>query len=196
MSGQRHDAVVVDAWDGSSALTWKQVLQFEPDGPADWRVIELYSRRGTPFEARLQWSTGRGAGPEARLSVPTSTRVAVHCRSLAIFIANLAGSAATVGATVSDGSVNRWDNFFETRHAAAASAIAVPVPNYASRVRLECADHDLLATSFIETFDAGGTGRSKTRADRQPSSGVPLGGAAAVKVTCNTDHRLIWTLQL
>ena len=198
MGAQRHAAVQLDAWNGSDPLTWRQVLQFEPeDTEAMWRVVELYSRRGTPFEARIAWSGGRGAGPEARLSVPTSTRVSLLCRTCAVFVANLSSADATVGVTIGDAdAIARWDNFYVSRHAAAASPVAVTVPNYASRVRLEAADSNIYSSSLIETFDAAGVKHGSIAGNQQLVAGVPLGDADQIKVTCNAAHRLIWTLQL
>ncbi|MFN7145836.1 MAG: hypothetical protein ACK4YP_18820, partial [Myxococcota bacterium] len=44
-------------------------------GEGDWRIVDLWSDEGTPWEARLVWSGGGGAQRTALLDVPNCTRV-------------------------------------------------------------------------------------------------------------------------
>ena len=73
----------------------KELPPFEPKGSpkpiellvaeaerAVWRIVELFG--GGPFDVRLAWSAGSGAGASARITVARSARVSLFARSVNI----------------------------------------------------------------------------------------------------------------
>ena len=42
-----------------------------------WRIVEVVSASGGPFELRLAWSAGDGAGQEAKMTVARGTRFSI-----------------------------------------------------------------------------------------------------------------------
>ncbi len=163
-----------------------------------WRIVELFSVSGAPFEVELAWSSGSGAGAKARLTVARATRVSVFARSLRVRAANLSAEENRVGVTVADGhAVTR--NVLEVRGALVENAPqALSVPAFATGVRLELADVALLPGATVLVYDGQGTLRSSTTGDEQPSAGVPLGGAGKLEMNAagGAAYRAIFHLAL
>ncbi len=199
MATQRSAEQPLSAWNGSDALSYTSLLSFSPPGRGDggrWRLVELYSRSQAPFNARLSWSGGRGMVPPVALTVPGATRVSIQCVSLSVVVANLSDAENRVGAVVHDGAVAVWDNILEERFAAAASATDRQIPAFAHRVRLDAADPNVLSSSTLDLYDAAGTKRASFTGSAQPGTGIVLGGATRLAVTCNAAHRLVYQLRI
>lgn len=170
-------------------------------GDGDWRIIDLWSDEGTPWEARLVWSGGGGAQRTAWLDVPKCTRVCVHATMLQVFGSNLSTSAAVQArAAIADGQCDT-ENQWTVRGAipdAAANVDVVPPP-WAKFVRLELSDSTLLATSFIELRDANATTRGRYAGNAQPAPGAPLGDAATLRLVLPAGsyaYRVVFLLHL
>ena len=191
----RSDSKALAALDGSPA--YQDLLDTEARRGA-WRIIELFSKTGAPFEVELAWSAGSGAGASVKLTVARAARVSVFARSLLVRAANLSSAENRVGVNVADGhAVTR--NVLEVRGALVENATKeLPVPAFATGVRLELADASLLPAASVRISDGEGTLRSVTTGDEQPSSGVPLGSAGKVEVlaTGATAYRAVFFLSL
>lgn len=153
-------------------------------GDGDWRIIDLWSDEGTPWEAKLVWSGGGGAQRKALLDVPSCTRVCIHATTVQVFGANLSTSAdLQARAAVADGQCDT-ENQWTVRGASSPGvngSVDVTPPPWARFVRLELSDSTLLTTSFVELLDVNGTTRARYGADKQPAPGAPLGDAATVR---------------
>ena len=191
----RSDSKTLPALDDSPAM--HDLLDTEARRGA-WRIVELYSGSGAPFEVELAWSSGSGAGASARLTVARATRVSVFARSLMVRAANLSSEENRVGVNVADGhAVTR--NVLEQRGSLEEnSATELPVPAFATGVRLELADPSLLPAASVRIYDGEEVLRSSTTGDEQPSSGVPLGCTGKLEVLANsaTAFRAVFFLSL
>lgn len=181
----------------SGAPVYRPLLSAEADGAA-WRLLDLFSRDGAPFEVDLAWSAGSGTGASAQLTVARATRVAVYARALTVRVANLGSAVNRVGVTAADGfALSR--NVFEFRGFGDAGTPAeIPIPAFAEGVRVDLADASLLALARIRLLDGSGAVRADVPADNQPAGGVPIGGAASLRVTTTaaTLLRAVFTLSL
>lgn len=183
---------------GGKSITprFQELLVGEADGDA-WRIVEVFSRSGRPFEVELAWSAGTGTGAQARLTVSHAVRVCVFARSVRLAAANLSSEDNRVAVTVGDG-------FAVTRnHLAVAGQgvgpIDVPVPAFATHVHLDVADAALRAASTLTLLDGQTVPRAAvTAATQGGSDGVALAGAQLVRVSLPSPAawRLVFTLCL
>jgi hypothetical protein len=188
-----------------SAGTEVEVLTAQSigQGDGDWRILDLWSDEGSPWEARLVWSGGGGALRTAYLDVPKCTRVCVHATTLQVFGANLAvANAIQACVAIADGQCdteNQWAVRGEISSVAAPAAVDVVPPPWAKFVRLELSDSTLLSTAFIEMIDANATSRGRYSADAQPAPGAPIGDAATVHLVLpagSYTYRVVFLLHL
>lgn len=182
---------------GAGGLAYRTLLN--PSALAEtWRIIELFSATGAPFNVILSWSAGQGAGATAWITVTRSTRVAVYARAITLQVANLSVAENTVTATIADGYAdtrNQW----ELRSALTnLTPATVGIPPFSSHFRVELADATLLSTLEIRVYDGSGTLCSHTMGDAQPDQGIPLGGAGALEVesTSDVEYRVVFFLRL
>lgn len=173
-------------------------LLFAESGDDTWRLVELFSLAGEPFEAELSWSAGQGVGARALVTVSHSTRVSVYARSLRVRARNLATDGNRVGVTIADGHTptrNQWEHHGEL---APEEPVIVVVPPFASRVRLDVAAPKALAQARLSFVDGTGATRATVTGDAQPDGGVPVGGAREVQLHTKTPtaYRLLFDLSL
>lgn len=171
-------------------------------GVGAWRIVEAYSANAGPFELYAAWSGGDGVGQEARLTVPRATRFAVFAASLVLRVVNLASIENRVGCNVSDGYCVS-SNQFEVRSPGMVGEgsfgrFAVPIPPFATHVRLDVQDPDALPDVLLTVLDGLGVERATVRGHEQPGAGLPLGAAGAVHVTApwNTPFRAVYQLSI
>ena len=174
-------------------------------GEGDWRIIDLWSDEGTPWEARLVWSGGGGAQRSAKLTVPNSTRVCVHATMLQVFGSNLSASKAIQGCVaIADGQCdteNQWTDRGDTAQdiAGGGGSVLVKPPPWAKFARLELSDNTLLSTTFVELLDVNATLRGRYAGNGQPTPGAPIGDAATVRLVFPTGtfaYRVVFLLHL
>lgn len=164
-----------------------------------WRIVEVFSRTGLPFEVDLSWSSGSGSGASAQVTVARSTRICVLARSLKIQATNLGTVLNRVGVTVADGFAptrNQW----EVRGTVGeGSPLNTAIPPFAEHVRVDVAQLGVVPNTTLQLFDALGDLRSTTAAGAQPSPGVPVGGTAKLRVASTgqpTRARAVFLLSL
>jgi hypothetical protein len=184
-----------------------EVLTAQSLGPGDgdWRIIDLWSDEGIPWEARVVWSGGGGALRTAFLDVPNSVRLCVHATMLQVFGSNLSTSTNIQGrAAIADGQTDT-ENQRTVRGdtsqviGGGVSTRDVKPPPWAKFVRLELSDSTLLGTAFVELQDANGTTRGRYAGNAQPQPGAPIGDAANVHIVLpagSYNYRLVFLLHL
>lgn len=163
-----------------------------------WRIVELFTLGGAPFEAELAWSSGNGVGARAQISVPQAARVGVYARALRVSARNLSPDDNRIGVTVADGQAvtrNQWEAR-ETLEPGVSTII--PVPPFARSVRLDLADPSLLPGAELRLVDGSAILRARVRADQQPDQGVLVGGAREVHLIAGAEVpcRLVFDLTL
>lgn len=187
------------------AGTEGEVLTAHSEGVGDgaWRLIDLWSDEGTPWQARVSWSGGGGAQRTAKLDVPNSTRLCIHATMVQVFGANLSTSAnIQARAAIADGqgeTENQWTVRGDIAQVAAPSTVDVVPPPWAKFVRLELSDSTLLASAFLELRDANATTRGRYAASSQPQPGAPVGDAASIHLVLPAGTyawRLVFLLHL
>lgn len=182
-----------------------EVLTAHSEGVGDgaWRLIDLWSDEGTPWQARVSWSGGGGAQRTAKVDVPNSTRLCIHATMVQVFGANLSTLAnIQARAAIADGqgeTENQWTVRGDINQVGAPSTVDVVPPPWAKFVRLELSNSTLLATAFLELRDANATTRGRYAANTQPQPGAPVGDAASLRLVLPAGTyawRLVFLLHL
>jgi len=173
----------------------------EGQGDGDWRILDLWSDEGSPWEARVVWSGGGGALRTALVDVPKCVRVCVHATMIQVFGANLSTSVnIQARAAIADGycdTENQW-TVRGTVTDQGQTVNATPPP-WAKFARLELSDSTLLGSAFVELLDVNGTARGRYAANAQPAPGAPIGDAATVRLVLpggTYAYRLVFLLHL
>ena len=172
-------------------------------GDGDWRIIDLWSDEGSPWEARLVWSGGGGAQRTALFDVPKCTRICIHATTIQVFGSNLSTSAnIQARAAIADGQCdteNQWTVRGTNSQVAAPTNVDVVPPPWAKFVRLELSDSTLPSTTFIELLDVNATTRCRYAASAQPAPGAPIGDAATIRCVLPAGtyaYRVVFLLHL
>jgi hypothetical protein len=184
-----------------------EVLTAHSEGVGDgaWRLIDLWSDEGTPWQARVSWSGGGGAQRTAKIDVPNSVRLCIHATMVQVFGANLSTSAnIQARAAIADGqgeTENQWTvrGFSDGQVGGGGGTVDVSPPPWAKFVRLELSDSTLLPTAFLELRDANATSRARYAASAQPQPGAPVGDAASIHLVLPAGTyawRLVFLLHL
>jgi hypothetical protein len=175
--------------------------QSEGLGDGDWRILDLWSDEGSPWEARVVWSGGGGALRTALVDVPKCVRVCVHATMIQVFGANLSTSAnIQARAAIADGYCDT-ENQWTVRGTVTdqGQTVNVTPPPWAKFARLELSDSTLLGSAFVELLDVNATARGRYAANAQPAPGAPIGDAATVRLVLpggSYAYRLVFLLHL
>ena len=173
----------------------------EGQGDGDWRILDLWSDEGSPWEARVVWSGGGGALRTALVDVPKCVRVCVHATMIQVFGANLSTSAnIQARAAIADGYCDT-ENQWTVRGTVTdqGQTVSATPPPWAKFARLELSDSTLLGSAFVELLDVNGTARGRYAANAQPATGAPIGDAATVRLVLpggSYAYRLVFLLHL
>ena len=174
-------------------------------GDGDWRIIDLWSDEGSPWEARLVWSGGGGAQRTALFDVPKCTRICVHATMLQVFGSNLSLSKnIQARAAIADGQCdteNQWTVRGDSAQIIGGGGgnVDVSPPPWARFVRVELSDSTLLATTFVELLDVNATVRGRYPGNAQPAPGAPIGDANTVRLVLPAGtyaYRVVFLLHL
>ena len=163
-----------------------------------WRIVEVVSNTGAPFEVVVGWSSGDGAGQEAKLTVSRGTRLSVFASSLKLRVANLSSRENRVTVMASEGYCVS-ENHFEVRGEGGSNEpIPIEIPPFAKAVRLDASPASGLVSSTLYVNDGLGTTRAEVPGDVQPAGGLPLGGAGAllVSVPAGVSFRVTFSLSI
>ena len=163
-----------------------------------WRIVEVVSGSGGPFELVVAWSSGDGAGQEAKMTVARGTRFCVFASSLKVRAGNLSSRENRVSCMVSEGYCVS-ENHYEVRGEGGSNeAVPIEIPPFARSVRLDTSPASGLVSSTLYVNDGLGTTRAEVVGDEQPAGGLPLAGAGAllVDVPAGTSYRVTFTLSL
>jgi hypothetical protein len=164
----------------------KPVTLLDAEAEVDtWRIVEVFSRTGLPFDVDLSWSSGSGTGASARVTVAKAARICLHARSLRVVGDQPREVANRVGVTVADG-------FTPPEHLGGPIGdVGVGVP-FTSRPAVRGdGSASSSASSRPTPHPPSRSGRARRRARHrttrllQPDSGIPIGGASTVEVTTN-----------
>lgn len=159
----------------SSEAGWADVLQAEGETDA-WRIVELSSAHGRPFDVELRWSSANGSGSIAHVTVARAARVCMFARTVVVRVKNLAALPNAVGVTIADGYAETRNQLEVRGDAQGEGPVAIRVPAFARTVWFEVADPED-REALIWTVDGEGKARGVTRLGEQPDNGVPVGGA-------------------
>ena len=189
------------ALDGARDPVWKEALISEAEVDA-WRIVEVSSLEGHPFDVELVWSAANGSGANALVTVPHAARICVFARTVRVRVRNLDRGHNTVGVTVADGYAEtrnqfevRVDRAMEEEEQPEPNLIPtrVPIPPFAQRAWVEAAEPDV--EGLIWTIDGDGRRRGVTRYEKQPHNGIPVGGAKALDFWLGPmPFRVVFTL--
>lgn len=193
----RSDSQELPAFDPTSGPRSVELLRGEADRDT-WRIVELFSGSGLPFDAELSWSAGSGAGAWAFVTVARSARVSVFARSVRIAATNLAGQVNRVGVTVADGFATTRNQWEHTGAHVSGVLSTLPVPPFADTVRLDLADFALSPLATVRVLDGLGELVASYPVPLQPPAGIPVGGASALELELPADvaFRAVYHLSL
>ncbi len=172
---------------GANDPVWKDVLYSEADVDA-WRIVEVSSMAGKPFDIELLWSAANGSGAKAFITVPHSTRVCVYGRTVQVRVKNLDRKENLVGVTIADGYAetrNQYEvrlNMIEAEEHPEPNIIPhrVKIPPFAQRAWVEPSNPG--QEGYIYTIDGDGRRRGVTRLEKQPDGGIFVGGARELEL--------------
>jgi hypothetical protein len=152
------------------------------DTSQKWRVVELFSFRGLPWEGRLSWTLADSPpGPELRVSVPHAVRLCVYAQTLGLKGLNRSTVTNQVGAVVVDGCLPTTNQLDVVLDCDGQNAARVDVPPFASRMELMLSERAALAMTTV-VMVSGLLDRVTTYAAAIPSSGMPMGGTHYIEV--------------
>ncbi len=183
---------------GTAAAEPFRDLLYAEAHQASWRIVEVFSGVGAPFEIELAWSSGQGVGAKVLISVPQATRICAYARGIRVRARNISQESNPVGVTIADGQTHT-NNQWEVRGEITPSApFLVPIPSFARCARLDLADPALASVTDLRLVDGDTILRARVPVDAQPDSGVLVGGAreAHVVSTGFTAFRLVFDLTL
>lgn len=159
---------------------WVDLLfaEGEQDG---WRIVELSSANGRPFDADLSWSAANGAGSKALVTVARAGRVCIYGRSVSVRARNLHFLPNAVGVTVADGFAHTQNQLEVRGEGSASGPHAIRVPAFARSVRIETYDPDdtsgCCGSSTATTSSAAGCGSRTSPLRACPSAGRARSGS-------------------
>ncbi|MCB9759105.1 MAG: hypothetical protein H6739_04635 [Alphaproteobacteria bacterium] len=181
---RRSDSRSLAAFTGTLAL--EHLLSGEA-GAGTWRLVELFSSDDRAFEARLSWTSGKGSGAKAWLTVSRSTRVCVWAKHLSVQVANLVTETNRVGVTIADGFAPTHNTWEERGSLSENSLEALTIPPFSQRVRLELANPTLLSATELRVRDGADILRAVVSAAEQGEHGIPTAGAHALTALAPAD---------
>ena len=170
-------------------------VQLRQDG---WRIVEVFSADGHPFEVALQWSSAGATGAQVEVTVATGTRICVFARTLILRARNLATVPHTVVSTVSDGFA-MTENCLELRgQTVSLQRVPIGIPSFARRVRVELGTWNGATGARYQLVDGGGRISSSISVRTQPQEGVWVGGAERLELwtPVASEYRVLFTLCL
>ena len=187
------------------------MLYSEADTDA-WRIVEVSSLDGKPFDIEFIWSAANGSGANAFVTMPHATRICVFARSVQVRVKNLDREANAIGVTVADGYAetrNQYEvrvnftnaeeapepNVHEERFEFDESPIPtrILIPPFAQRAWVEASQAGI--EGFIMTIDGDNRKRGVTRFEKQPDNGILVGGAKAIDCWLGPiDFRVVFSL--
>ena len=185
---------------GAREPVWKDVLYSESDTDA-WRIVEVSSLEGKPFDIELLWSAANGSGASAFITVPHSTRICVFARAVQVRVKNLDREENAVGVTIADGYAETRNQYEVRVNVIQAEEEPEPdimptrvlIPPFAQRVWVEAAEPGV--EGLIWTIDGDGRKRGVTRFEKQPGDGILVGGAKAIDCWLGPyDFRVVFSL--
>ena len=183
--------------DGNVSGIPVDLLDAESDRDA-WRVVEVFTHASLPFDIELRWSAGSGSGARAQITVARSARVCVRARTVTVRATNLGRATNRVGVTIADGFAVT-SNHFEVRGDAtdADGSPIVPVPPFATHVRVDVADPAALDT-HVDLVAGNDRVYASVPVRSIPALGLPLGAALRLELhpTAPTAWRAVFTLCL
>ncbi len=159
-----------------------------------WRTFLVLTTG--PVDVTLQWVSSAGVNSDVTFTASRTTRVCVWASSWALDVQNLDASAdVLVRASMVDTFQPEVKPIFEERFAETGVGTATHTPPaWAVDVRLNT-DDQAMTGAVVELLDCDDVVRAGVTGARQPDW-LPLGGAAAVRVTSAAPYRLLWRLSL
>ena len=185
----RSDQADLPAASGSQVAGKPAVLLTSEAEQDAWRLIEVFSRTGKPFEVELHWSSGGGSGASAKVTVAHAARICVMARSLRLSASNLAPVSNRVGVTVADGFVETRNRYEVPVALAIGEVLRVRPPPFAETFRVEVptpastSGQEEAAEASISVMDAFNQPRAVFTPSEQSCCGVPVGGADHIVVS-------------
>jgi hypothetical protein len=160
-----------------------------------FRVIEIGSLSGLPFDVRVSWTGGHGISPFAWFSCGSAaTRICIPARTIQLAAANLSTSENVVEAHISDGRIETRNVRVFTNDASPIINSDVQVPLFATHVRWEA--NTLGAHATISFVDGRGVVTSVQDTFNQSRDGFPIGDCRVVRLNSTTGGRLLFALSL
>ncbi|MFT5686105.1 MAG: hypothetical protein ACI8RZ_007060 [Myxococcota bacterium] len=184
------------SWNGIDDLVFQTLLTGQDgncsrESRGKWRIVELVSQSGQPFDAELRWTAGNGGNLKALVTVSRATRVGLFCLSLDVRVANLDDAINVVSGVVAPArTFVQTHNQYEVRSGGGSGGskvgttypVEIPIPPFADRLHFYVTDYANRSSWAIAVTDAQGTLRSYTTADTIPDSGLYIGGAGKIEV--------------
>ncbi len=199
--------LTLPAWDGEEPLRFERLLSGQSGcapGSGRWRIIELVSSSGRPFEARLAWTAGSGGNLRAQVTVARGTRIGLFARSITVEVANLSeGDNKVTGIVADSASFVQTHNQYEVRGANDNDlpySAPLEIPPFATRLSIHTTDDPSDLPGWrVNVYDGQNTLRTTLTLAQQPDTGIEVGGAGRITLSTSGQvaaWRAVFTLSL
>lgn len=167
-------------------------------GTSDWRLLEAQSLDSLPFELCATWAQGSASGANARISVATGARLCLMASELHLSALNRAPLPNRVLVHIASAFAPTRNVLDVSGRTLAGVPVGVPIPPFATHVRLDLASLEALLDTRLTFYDGSRELRLTLPATAQPAEGIPLGSFRFIEVTCPlaTSMRALFTLSL
>lgn len=165
-----------------------------------WRVLELWSEEGLPWEADIRWTGGGAGGQRALVTVAGGTaRICICAKAiLSVKPTNLSSDAHLVKVAVSSvgSAITCHNHYLMVRFGGKEPRISVRPPPYATYLRVTGSDPTAAAGAFLELLDGLGELVARLPLSDQPSGGQPVTGIRQVDLipVAGVRYQLDFTL--
>lgn len=153
----------------------------------EWRLLELWTDQGLPWEATVEWAGAQAAGQRVTITVPGAARLCIAATSIKrVACTNLVPFPQT--ARVAVGSVDstitcRNHRMFTVESGGGlAGFVDLDVPAYGERLYVTPSDPAAFATTLVDLFDPTGTIIASYNLTQQPSTGQPVVGCTTARI--------------
>lgn len=196
------DSVEVAPASASNGLDKRRMLEGAQAFFTSWRLVELWSDQGFPWEAFIQWTGGQAGGARLTLTVMGSARVCIAAHSIATIEArNLSSETQVCRAAIStvDGPIacqNHWMLSQVGGGIGGGLPFDIIPPRFAERLYMTPSIAASLAGTTVDLYDGLGNLCGNYTLNNQPPYGQPVVGISKVTVTpvAGTRYQCDFTL--
>jgi len=161
-----------------------------------WRLVELFSDKGLPWEADISWTGATATGARAQITVSGgSARFCMAAMAVqSIAARNRSNEAQMVRVSVASlpGPVTCYNQFLDVS-VMPGGGLSLSPPPYATKVFIVPQAQADIAATTVELYDGNQLLVGQYLLAQQPAGGEPIVGIRTVKIIGVAGHRYATT---